>query len=199
MSGISKKSQQVAILCGLAATTAAAAYLLVSRTKKTRGDGDDDAFTPAALESCKSEAEGSVTVRTRNPPVPVEDENLGAKSPTIKRRRNKKQATGTQGRYTSNVDMGFSKENQQNVANTSSPPDVDSAAAMAAKAAGQALASAALIAAKKAAKNKQKKKNSRKKKGTAQRAAVKEIHDFQKSQSGKKYSQALSARREVLQ
>ena len=193
---MSKKSQQVAILCGLAATAAAAAYLVVFRTKKIKDD--DDAFDPAALQSCKSEAEGSVTVRTRNPPISVEDEDLEAKSPQIKRRRNTTKATGTKSRNTSKADSGFAKENQQNGANTSTPPDVDSAAAVAAKAAGEALATAALIAAKKAAKNKQKKKNGRKKKGVAQRAAVREIQDFQKSQNGKKYSQALSARREVL-
>lgn len=189
---MSKKSQHVAILCGLAVTAAGAAYLLVSRTKKD--GGSDNTFDPAALKSCKSEGEESVTVRTRNPPVPVREEGLELKS--SKNRRNKKKATTSKSHNTSKANVNFADENQQHVANT--PSDADSAAAKAAKAAGEALAAAALIAAKKAAKNKQRKKNSRKKKGVAQKAAVKEIQDFQKSQSGKKYSQALSARRQEL-
>lgn len=83
-------------------------------------------------------------------------------------------------------------ENQQHLANTREPTtlavDENILAVMAVtKAANEALASAASVAAKKAAASR-KKNNSRRKKsrGTAQRAAVREIRDFRKSQNGKK-------------
>jgi hypothetical protein len=81
----------------------------------------------------------------------------------------------------------FADENEQNIANTIHTTVTE--AAMTAKlSADEALASAALIAAKKAAKNSRKNNNRRKSKakGTAQKAAVRELQDFQNKQGIKK-------------